>query len=312
MNELRTQQPRLAGLSARLWSLLRGLLVGCVVGAITFWMMPQRRFMAFWLLLAVLAAAAAIVFSRMSRPLPARLLLSLAGPIIGVTTGFWATSWPQVWASDIAAYEKADQANPPPAGVIVFAGSSSIQKWTTLGADMKPLNVINRGVGGCELSHVSYYAHRIVTPYHPRAVVLYAGDNDLSVPPWKSPVTVLSELEEFVNMVHRDLPETWIFYVSMKPAPWGDWPLMDETNRMIAAYARTQPHVQFIDVSSAMLDSHGKLRRELYDSDPMHMNASGYALWTSIIKPVLLQRTGAAPGSVSSADRPLSSSTSAR
>jgi len=42
----------------------------------------------------------------------------------------------------------------------------------------------------------------------------------------------------------------------------------------------------------AMLESHGKLRPELYGSDPMHMNASGYALWTSIVKPVLMERFG--------------------
>jgi lysophospholipase L1-like esterase len=139
---------------------------------------------------------------------------------------------------------------------------------------------------------VNYYARQIVMPYRPRAVVLYAGDNDLSYPPWKSPETVLNEFRQFVGLIHGNLPDTWIFYVSMKPAPWGDWHLMERANRMIAAYSRTQERVQFIDVSGAMLDSQGKLRRELYDWDPMHMNASGYALWTSIVKPVLMQQVG--------------------
>jgi len=157
---------------------------------------------------------------------------------------------------------------------------------------MKPLRVINRGCGGCALAHVTYYARQIVLPYRPRAVVLYAGDNDLSYPPWKSPAAVLNEFRRFVGLIHGELPDTWIFYVSMKPAPWGDWPLMEQTNRMIAAYSRTQERVRFIDVSSAMLDSQGKFRRALYDWDPMHMNASGYALWTSIVKPVLMEQLG--------------------
>src|SRR5438067_7294852 len=199
---------------------------------------------------------------------------------------------PQFWQFQIRAYEKADQASSPKPGVIVFTGSSSIRYWKTLSDDMQPLNVINRGFGGSQIAHVTYYARRIVTPYRPRAVVLYAGDNDLSFPPWKSPETVLNDFKQFVGTVHGDLPETWIYYISMKPAPWGNWQLMDQTNRMIAAYISTQPRVQFIDVSSAMLDSQGKLRRELYGWDPMHMNASGYALWTSIVKPVLMERFG--------------------
>jgi GDSL-like lipase/acylhydrolase family protein len=249
--------------------------------------------MRLWLLLTGLALVAALIFLALRRPIAARFLLGLVLPVCVVTAIFWAAGRPQFWQSQIAAYAQVDQASPPPPGVIVFAGGSSIRKWTTLSADMKPLKVINRGCGGCELSHVTYYARQIVVPYRPRAIVLYAGDNDLADPPWKSPETVLNEFGQFVSLIHGELPETWIFYVSMKPAPWGDWPLMEQANRMIEAYSRTQKRVQFIDVSRAMLDSQGKLRRELYDWDPMHMNASGYALWTSIVKPVLMKQVGA-------------------
>jgi hypothetical protein len=48
-----------------------------------------------------------------------------------------------------------------------------------IGQDMDPLAVVNRGVGGAQIAHVSHYAHRIILPYRPRAVVLYAGVDDL-------------------------------------------------------------------------------------------------------------------------------------
>ena len=274
------------------WNFLLRLLAGTGVCFITYWMMGYPQLMRPWLLLAGLLMIAAVVCSRGRRPLIARLLFGFAAPILVMTGIFWMTSRPQFWESQISAYQKADQSHPPPPGVIVFTGGSSIRKWESLRRDMEPLNVINRGFGGAQLSHVSYYSQQLITSYHPRAVVLYAGDNDLLIPPWKSPQAVLDELQQLAGIVHRDLPQTWVFYISMKPAPWGDWRLMDQANRMIAAYIRTQPRMQFIDVSSAMLDSHGKLRRELYDWDPMHMNASGYALWASIVRPVLLERLG--------------------
>jgi lysophospholipase L1-like esterase len=36
-----------------------------------------------------------------------------------------------------------------------------------------------------------------------------------------------------------------------------------------------------------MLDREGKPRPELYVADRLHMNAKGYAIWTSIIAPYL-------------------------
>jgi hypothetical protein len=46
----------------------------------------------------------------------------------------------------------------------------------------------------------------------------------------------------------------------------------------------------FLDVSTAMLDSRGKPRRDLFKWDGLHPNAECYALWTSIIRPVLMER----------------------
>src|SRR5687768_16575420 len=87
---------------------------------------------------------------------------------------------PEKWAAAIDKFTEADKANPPPAGAVVFVGSSSIVRWTTLEKDFPGLKVINRGFGGSELADSVLYADRVVTPYQPRTVVLYAADNDLN------------------------------------------------------------------------------------------------------------------------------------
>src|ERR1035438_5676669 len=131
-------------------------------------------------------------------PVAAGLLILLAMGAFG----FWAmgTSW--FWEFKISAYQKEDRIHPPPIGAIVFTGSSSIRYWDTLSEDMKPHTAINRGFGGSHLSHVNKYASRIVIPYRPRAVVLYAGENDMSWPWSKSPDTVLQDLQQFVKVIH--------------------------------------------------------------------------------------------------------------
>jgi len=205
---------------------------------------------------------------------------------------FWSMGNAKFWESSIRKFEAEDRIHPPHQNAILFVGSSSINFWHTLATDMAPLDVINRGFGGSQLAHVNYYATRIVLPYRPRAIVLYAGDNDLSWPWSKSPQTVLDDFKQFVTIVHTALPGTWIYYVSMKPSPtrWSHWPTEHLANQMIEEFAIAQDHVQFIDITPLMLDANGKVRRELFRWDGLHMNPRGYALWTAIIKPILLQR----------------------
>jgi lysophospholipase L1-like esterase len=202
------------------------------------------------------------------------------------------------WEPAIRKFEESDRAAPPKPGEIVFAGSSSIRFWDTLADDMKPLDVLNRGFGGSQIADVNHFAPRIVIPYRPRAVVLYCGDNDLAAS--KSPETVFGDFKEFVQIIHGALPDTWIYFISIKPSTlrWSIWPKMQQANRMIEEFARTQQRVQFIDVSSAMLDSTGNPKRDLLKPDGLHPTPKCYQLWTSIIKPVLMQRFGPEAGAV--------------
>ncbi len=45
---------------------------------------------------------------------------------------------------------------------------------------MAPLPALNRGFGGSKFHQVAHYADRTVIPYHPRAVVLFAGTHELA------------------------------------------------------------------------------------------------------------------------------------
>src|SRR5690242_14919813 len=65
------------------------------------------------------------------------------------------------WAKEIAAFEEKDRQNPPPKGGIVFVGSSSIRKWTTLAEDFPHHQVLNRGFGGSQLIDSVHFADRI-------------------------------------------------------------------------------------------------------------------------------------------------------
>jgi lysophospholipase L1-like esterase len=196
------------------------------------------------------------------------------------------------WELAILKFEEEDKVNPPKPGGVVFTGSSSIAHWKTLAEDMKGVAVINRGFGGSQYSDLNEYARRIVIAYRPAAVVVYEGDNDLAAESSKTPELVARDAEKFVQIVHSALPETWIYILSIKPskARFNEWSRMKTANGIIREFAGTQQRVQYIDIAISMLDAQEHVPDDLFVADGLHPNAKCYALWTSIIKPVLLKR----------------------
>ena len=106
---------------------------------------------------------------------------------------------PKRWEKDIAAFEASDRTNPPPKGSVLFIGSSSIRLWKSLAADFPDLKVINRGFGGSHIPDTTHFAERIIFPYEPSKIVLYAGDNDIAG--GRSPEQVFADFKELVEKV---------------------------------------------------------------------------------------------------------------
>lgn len=191
--------------------------------------------------------------------------------------------------AEIRQFEEGDAKQMPQPGGIVFVGSSSIRGWDVahLFADLGT-PVIRRGFGGSQLCDSVYYADRIVTKYHPRTIVLYAGDNDLSA--GKSPERVLADFKAFVAKVRATLPTTKIVYIGIKPSI-ARWKLIEkirETNRLIREEIDRDHSLVFVDVEPVMLGPDGLPRRELFGRDGLHMNSLGYRIWVERVRPHLV------------------------
>jgi lysophospholipase L1-like esterase len=188
------------------------------------------------------------------------------------------------YENDIKGFEAADRTQPPPKDGVLFIGSSTFRIWKTMPEDFPGLAVINRGFGGSQIEDSTRYADRIVIPYHPRRIVMYAGDNDLAAK--KTPEQVLAEFQDFVKKVRGALPDVPISFISIKPsiARWKLIEQIKEANRLIEQYTKSEKNIDFIDIFPVMLGPDGKPRKELFRPDGLHMNADGYALWIPILR----------------------------
>ncbi|HEY4292788.1 SGNH/GDSL hydrolase family protein [Luteibacter sp.] len=198
------------------------------------------------------------------------------------------------WEHDIQAFEAADKASPPPANAVLFIGSSSIRMWTTLAEDFPNHRVINRGFGGSDLDDSTAFADRIVMPYHPVAIVIYAGDNDLQN--GDTPEQVRDDFAAFVAKARQEQPDLPIAFISIKPsiARLALLPNIQRANKLIRDWSMGQKAVAFLDVAPAMLDAQGQPKRSIFLDDGLHMNAIGYALWVAQVRPWLADHATAA------------------
>lgn len=191
------------------------------------------------------------------------------------------------WEPAIAAFEEDDAANPPPPGSILFIGSSSIRGWRTLADDFPGHSVINRGFGGSTIADSNEFVDRIVLPYRPSKVALYAGDNDING--GMSPEAAFDDFRTFVSLIHDELPETEILFISIKPSParWQQQERFTIANRLVEEYAATDDRITYVDIVTPMLDEDGQPRPELYQGDKLHLTREGYAVWADALRPYL-------------------------
>ena len=190
------------------------------------------------------------------------------------------------WESAIAAFEEQDREQLPAPGGIVFVGSSSIRLWD-LERDFPDLPAINRGFGGSQVADSTHFAPRIVIPYQPRIVVLYAGDNDIAQD--VAPCQVYENFRAFAATIHESLPETRILYIAIKPSikRWHLVHRVRAANALIRADCEENERLTFIDIDAPMLGEEGQPRKELFVEDGLHLSPEGYAVWADVLRPHL-------------------------
>lgn len=201
------------------------------------------------------------------------------------------------WQERFAAFEEQDRENAPEHGGVLFVGSSSVSGWD-IAESFPQLDAVNRGLPGATVADVVRHSERTVRPYRPGVVVLYGGDNDLAK--GATPEEVVDAVTGTFALVRSLDPEAVLIVLSIKPSPlrWSDRDRIARTNGLLQRLAQRNPGMEFVDVSSVLLDEDGRPRAEYFHADGLHLTASGYRRWTELVAPYIaraLDRRRVAP-----------------
>jgi lysophospholipase L1-like esterase len=197
---------------------------------------------------------------------------------------------PRVWENVIREFEEKDHINPPAENAVLFVGSSSIRFWPNLQETFSQFPVIQRGFGGAKLKDIIYYADRIIYPYRPKIIVLFAGTNDISGRTNdKSPEKLFSEFRKLADSIDKKLPGTKLIFLPITPTTsrWEVWPMANQANDLIESYIMSKSDMFFIKTDQVFLNHDGLPKSDLLWWDGTHLNGKGYKKWEDQLNPLL-------------------------
>lgn len=201
----------------------------------------------------------------------------------------------------IARWSEQDAIGGWPDNPVVFVGSSSIRRWEDLARSYTDYSPLQRGFGGTQMGEVAHYAHELVGRHNPRAIVVFAGTNDIDAN--VDPNVVVDRFRCFRYRVGQELGwERPIVFIAITPNParWMQWPKAKKVNDAIATIASTDPAVYFADVATPFLATGSPPDASLFVSDQLHLSAAGYTLWNSALRPIVETATTPTPQSLAS------------
>lgn len=196
----------------------------------------------------------------------------------------------KIWDSKISEFRKADAKSSQSTHPILFIGSSSFTRWTSLNSCFPEYDILNRGFGGSITSDLIYYAEDIIFRYKPSQIFIYEGDKDLS-----NNMTIdefMIDIKTLVRIIEIRLPGVPVAILSIKSSPKRDrFRLKYETaNARLKEFTQTKSNLTFIDVASVLIDEQGKYSKDMFAPDSLHINESAYSLWADHIRPHLITK----------------------
>jgi len=254
--------------------------------------MHRFLLLAIWLLVVAGCQTAPQAITAAQAPVP------VAPPISG--DPFWpadghfpgkgrTSSWPGFRSHNLERRSLFARRQAEDRNAIVFVGDSITDGWNTLQGDFAGLHckVANRGIGGDTTPNLLYRLEDDILSLRPRALVILIGTNDLGE--HTPPADIADNLREALARIRAACPKIPIAWCLVMPRQGDDtYPQrIAELNALIRRLAASDPLVTICDTFAPLALPDGTSKAEDFKPDHLHLNAAGYAVWRSVLYPIV-------------------------
>ncbi len=193
------------------------------------------------------------------------------------------------WNNDV---QQLSKSNPTEGGsdTVLCLGSSSFRLWDSIDTDMAPYTVLRRAYGGAKFCDLAIHTPQLVHGLRFRAAMVFVANDITGSEADKTPQEIQRLAELVIHKVREQNSAAPIFLVAITPTPsrFDHWPKIQAANVALQELATRKQHVYFVSTQEHYLTD-GKPRSELFTTDRLHQNETGYKLWASILKKSLDQ-----------------------
>jgi len=189
---------------------------------------------------------------------------------------------------------------------VYFIGDSITRRWGALdypellvnfNANFFGWNAANFGWGGDRTQNILWRLDNGELPrVAPKIFVVQAGTNNLGdfESAEERVAAIATGIEAIVERCRRHAPESIIVLTGVFPRR--DRPEFNASiaaiNAKLAAFAGEQS-IRYVDIGDRLVDSRGLLSEEMSE-DGLHLSVAAYQVWAEALKPIFVERLGAA------------------
>jgi hypothetical protein len=187
-------------------------------------------------------------------------------------------SSPNVWASELDAYTKADRLVERPQDPLVVIGGRRVMLWEGLPDLLAPKPVLMRGLGDAIVDDLNFHYERLVGFYQPQTVVLFPSNSEFHVRDMKSAEGLVDAIQEFAqkDLFHRSTGRLYIIAPLNTRLYPGDRTKIEKATGLLKTWAKSDDRIKLLDANAFLSDANGIAKADYFRADGVNLNDRGY------------------------------------